>query len=348
MEPFTQNEKVDMLLVDGECKQNAVRSSNLYRERYPERRHPNRRYFAKLVQKFRQQPEVQERSIVNVDKEIDVLAYVNLNKTFSTRQIVEELHISHQSVWKILKKHKYRSFKYQLHQHLCESDNERRIEYCREYLQKMAINPDFPYKILYTDESRFTNNGMFNRQNNRYWAQENEHLIRDGSFQERFGFNVWMGIKGRTLVGPILFYGPLTGNRYLGFLQNEIEAEIESWPVAEISRFYFQQDGAPPHNARQVAIYLNQTFADKWIGTQGPIRWPARSPDLTPMDFFLWGYLKNKVYHTAPRDREDLEQRLRQAVSELTPHQLDRVVNATINRIQLCMRVNGGHFEQLL
>ena len=54
----------------------------------------------------------------------------------------------------------------------------------------------------------------------------------------------------------------------------------------EDSDIYFQQDGAPPHYHRDVRAYLDAVFPDTWIGRRGPIEYPARSPDLTPMDFF--------------------------------------------------------------
>lgn len=38
------------------------------------------------------------------------------------------------------------------------------------------------------------------------------------------------------------------------------------------------------------------TFPDWWIGRDGPINWPPRSPDISPLDFFLWGYVKDIVY----------------------------------------------------
>ncbi|KAJ8962876.1 hypothetical protein NQ318_001284 [Aromia moschata] len=55
-------------------------------------------------------------------------------------------------------------------------------------------------------------------------------------------------------------------------------------------------DGAPPHFARQVRDFLNVEHPNRWIGRNGPIHWPARSPDLTPCDFYLWGYMKQLVY----------------------------------------------------
>ena len=56
------------------------------------------------------------------------------------------------------------------------------------------------------------------------------------------------------------------------------------------------QDGAPPHFSCFVTDVLNERFPDAWIGRGGPIPWLSRSPDLSPLDFFLWGYIKNIVY----------------------------------------------------
>ena len=34
--------------------------------------------------------------------------------------------------------------------------------------------------------------------------------------------------------------------------------------------------------------------------------WPAELPDLTPLDLFLYGYLKNRIYINRPIHTEDL------------------------------------------
>jgi hypothetical protein len=283
---YSSNEKVDMLLIYGECHKNSRNAARVYAERYPARHHPCFQYFPYLEKKFREARVDEDDFIIDEATEINVLAYVEMNPTASTREIGHEVQISHESSRKILKKHGFRSFKYQLHQHLYEEDGARRTVYCQWLLQNNAADRDFISSILFTDESRFTNNGMFNKQNVRYWARENQHLMKEGNFQERFGVNVWAGIIGSRIIGPILFQGALTGERYLQFLQNDIEGFLNHLPFAELQRMYYQQDGAPPHNTARVLNYLTNRYENRVIATNGPVRWPARSPDLTPLDFF--------------------------------------------------------------
>jgi hypothetical protein len=54
----------------------------------------------------------------------------------------------------------------------------------------------------------------------------------------------------------------------------------------------FFRNGAPPHYVLGVRTYLDEQFPGRWIGRRGPTEWPARSPDLSPLDFYLWGHLK--------------------------------------------------------
>jgi hypothetical protein len=49
----------------------------------------------------------------------------------------------------------------------------------------------------------------------------------------------------------------------------------------------FHQDGAPPNWARVAPEFLDIHFPGRWAGRDGPIPWPPRSPDITPLDFFL-------------------------------------------------------------
>ncbi|PSN49423.1 hypothetical protein C0J52_06611 [Blattella germanica] len=59
---------------------------------------------------------------------------------------------------------------------------------------------------------------------------------------------------------------------------------------------FYQQDGAPPHYHLAVRSFLDDNLPGHWIGRRGPIEFPPRSTDLTPMDFYLWGTVKDEVY----------------------------------------------------
>ena len=84
------------------------------------------------------------------------------------------------------------------------------------------------------------------------------------------------------------------------------------------------------------------------MGRYGPIRWPARSPDLNPLDFFFWGYCKELIYKTLPEDMEDLDTRLRYAVWAIEEDVMQNVQRNLLRRMRACVRMDGGHFEHLL
>lgn len=132
---YLQNEKVDMLLIYGECRRNAHAAERLYIERYPQRqgRHPSRQYFKKLEMQFRNQGQEQgnqnqaENVIISEEMEINVLAYCEAYCTVNTRELAREANISRKSVRCILRNHSYKCYRFQIHQHLYENNEERRL-----------------------------------------------------------------------------------------------------------------------------------------------------------------------------------------------------------------------------
>ncbi|EFN89577.1 hypothetical protein EAI_04190, partial [Harpegnathos saltator] len=65
--------------------------------------------------------------------------------------------------------------------------------------------------------------------------------------------------------------------------------------------------------------YPNGRYPNRWISIGSPgHEWPPTSPDLTPLDYFLWGAVKAKVYAQAPTTRENIQQRIRAAFQSIT------------------------------
>ena len=98
------------------------------------------------------------------------------------------------------------------------------------------------------------------------------------------------------LIGPVILDDRMTGKNYLDLLQNELPKQLEDVSLATRIAMYFQHDGAPSHYTRHVMQHLNDTFPNRWIDHGSTINWPRRSPDLTPLDFCLWGFVKREVY----------------------------------------------------
>ena len=120
-----------------------------------------------------------------------------------------------------------------------------------------------------------------------------------------------------------------------------------------LNTMVFMQDGAPPHYKNEVRRWLNEMFPGRWMGRQGsaaiptPIQWPSYSPDLTPCDFFLWGYIKEQVYRSGmPKTLAELKERIQKAFDEMPQEMVNRSLDAYRVRLQRCIDVEGKSVEQ--
>ncbi|GFU40442.1 DUF4817 domain-containing protein [Trichonephila clavipes] len=59
----------------------------------------------------------------------------------------------------------------------------------------------------------------------------------------------------------------------------------------DVQELWFKQDGATCHTARATIDLLKDMFGDRLISRFGPVNWPPRSCDLTPLDYSLWSYV---------------------------------------------------------
>lgn len=146
--------------------------------------------------------------------------------------------------------------------------------------------------------------------------------------QHRWSINVWGGIIGTHVIGPHFFKGNLNRETYLPFLRNELPNLLEDVNLHIRHKMWLQQDSAPAHRSRLIVTYLNEKFHRRWIGIGSQTQeWPPRSPDLTPMDFFLWGYVKEKVYATQSTTIADIKLRIERAFRDITGGTLRKVEN---------------------
>jgi hypothetical protein len=187
-------------------------------------------------------------------------------------------------------------------------------------LEQLTADDNYLQKILFSDEATYHTHGVVNRHNCRIWGSENPHaLMEHVCYSPKV--NMWFGIMPNRICGPFFFHeSTITSTVYLDMLENFVFPQI-----AEVYGLIFQQNGAPPHFGAIVRTVLGERFPGRWIGRGGPINWTPRSPDLTPMDFFFWGYIKDIVYSERVEYLPDLHRRITAAIAAVPVDVLSRV-----------------------
>lgn len=217
-------------------------------------------------------------------------------------------------------------------------------------MNQLEQNPNFLRNVIFTDECKFTNMGIFNRHNEHIWSIENPREHQERRPQIRFGVNVWVGLLDDTIIGPYIYEENLNADRYYNFLRTFLTEYVDNnICLNRLNTVWFQQDGAPPHNARRVGECLSEMFPGKVISNNGDILWPARSPDLSPLDYYLWGTMKDLIHKTVPTDIDELRRTIITTFrTKIRRRDISRAIQNLRKRVELCLEVEGGVFEHLL
>lgn len=281
------------------------------------------------------------------DLEETIIREIERSPWISTRDLSLRTGAPYFDVWQVLSDEGMHPYHFLHVQQLLPDDYESRRNFSEWILHHRNLAPN----ILYTDESQFTRHGISNIHNEHLWMRENPREIKQRSFQERFHLNVWLGVCGGTLLGPHFFNGTLTAPIYSNFLRDDLPLLSENLPLAVRRDLIYQHDGAPAHRAAAVTNHLNAYFRGRWIGNNGGlVRWPPRSPDLTPLDFSIWGRLKAYVYDEEMRNVNQLREKIVRGCNEIRAGEgvLWETTNSVLSRATLCLENNGGHFQNYL
>ena len=230
-------------------------------------------------------------------------------------------------------------------------DGPARIDFCQWFQDHQQ---DVAQRIIYTDKCIFKQDGPWNSRNEHYWSQINPRATKSTS-GHCFSLHVWAGLLNDQILGPVVLPTPMTSQLYLNFLQNNfpllVETAQENVPYAErICRpVWYQLDGCGPHFGQIVREYLDQAYPGRWIGRGGLRAWPTRSPDLTPLDFFLWGDMKRWcMLLPHPNNVQELWTRINGAATDIQAYSIEVATLSIHYHTQICIQQNGGRFEQFL
>jgi hypothetical protein len=217
-------------------------------------------------------------------------------------------------------------------------------------VERLAADEKFAKKIIFSDEAHFHLSGFVNKQNCRFWGNENPRIMQEREMHP-LRTTVWCGFWEGGVLGPFFFEDDegnavtINGERYRDMISTQLWPSLED---TEIDNLWFQQDGATCHTSRQTLAFLHEKFPQRVISLHGDQEWPPRSCDLTPCDFFLWGYVKSQVYANKPRTIPELKAEIRRVIGGIEPHICERVIRNFEERINVCRLSTGGHMADIV
>ena len=329
---------------------NSEQARRRYYEEYGEEA-PDGRTIRRWTDKFLSTGSILPRSssgnrtsrVLNEKKDSIVNAITDNPRT-SQRVIANEVGVSHRTVGRTLKENGYKPYKvHQMHQ-IFSHDEQSRLAFCRSILERNSEESSWSDRIIFSDECTFHMSGRVNHHNDFFYATSNPHVYDEVSIRSK-GLTVFVAVSYHGIIAVDISEDTMTSDRYCDILSKKV------FPVLSQSLHrsaVFQQDGAPPHFSNKTRNLLNRHLNNRWIGRGGPIPWPARSPDLTICDFFLWGHIQNKVYAFSFENNEQLKLKIEEELKEIPLSFIRNSFKNFVHRCEVCVAQSGGHFEHLL
>ncbi|KAJ4433388.1 hypothetical protein ANN_15647 [Periplaneta americana] len=320
-----------------------------FQERFPGVDPPERTTVHKIVNKFKTTGSVldkkrrRRRHVLTEEKLDDIGAQLEQSPQKSLTQLAQQAGVSRTSAHnatKLLKCHPYKVT--EVHS-LEAGDLHRRINFCNWFLQSVNDGSLNPQLVMFSDEAWFHLHRQVITQNTRYWSVDNLRLLHESPLalhDSKVG--VWCAINAKRIIGPIFFHETLNADRYQALILDQFFPQL-----TEEERRYgvFQQDRTTAHTSSSSLRAITDIFEGRVI-SEG--LWPARSPDLTPCDFYLWSSLKDRVYRSNPRTLDELKNNIQREIVKISDAELQHVNQNVIRRYNTCLAANGKHFHHRL
>ena len=162
---------------------------------------------------------------------------------------------------------------------------------------------------------------------------------------------VWCGFWSRGIIGPFFFENEqgeavtVNGDRYRAILNEFLFTKIEE---KDIGNIWFQQDGATCYTAEATLDVLRPIFEDRIISRRTDAVWPHQSCDLTPLDYYLWGAVKDKCYAEKLETINALKDNIREPIGEIQLHTIHNVLKNWTDHVGYCMASRGSHLNEII
>ena len=234
-----------------------------------------------------------------------------------------------------------KSFTIQVKQLLTEEMKEKRLTIGKRLLSSLKHETKGKMKV-FSDEKMFTVDWKPNRRNDRYICSDISEVPVAMRTKHPVGVMVLGAVTSAGHVMPPHFFGPgekVDADAYLNALEHTVKPWIDT--VTGGSDYVFQQDSAPAHTAKRTQEWCQENFSMVWTKDM----WPPNSPDLNPMDYYVWGAVQAKVNDHPLGGRVALQEKIRQVMRQMEEEEVARACSRFRPRLEGIIQAGGGYIE---
>ena len=214
---------------------------------------------------------------------------VDVDPGVSMRAIARELGCSEKLVRKICTQDlRYKSYRLCKGQFMNQATKERRLVKAKALLNRFKHPPSPKILIFYSDEKNFNQDQKVNSQNNRWLCEDPEEvpIVMKTKFPAQVMVLGVVSNEGDVMPPHVFAQGlKINTEVYIDVLSNVVKPWMDG--VARGRPYVWQQDGAPAHNANRTQDWCRANLPHFWEKEV----WPPSSPDVNPLDFYVWGAL---------------------------------------------------------
>lgn len=196
-------------------------------------------------------------------------------------------------------------------------------------------NEFFFQNIVFTDESKFSNNPDFIR----IYRLKGDISEKYTSAFEKYPVSVmvWGAIAYNFKSELVFFESTVNSDVYLNMLKETKIFEILQNHFKS-SNFFFEQDGASCHFEEKVLNYIFER-SNLVCG------WPANSPDLSPIEM-MWAIVKFRISRyeidQKPSTKAELISAIKREWDSIDIEVVNRLVLSFRKRLELCIHLGGN------
>ena len=206
--------------------------------------------------------------------------------------------------------------------------------------------------MWFSDEVHFSLSGHINSKNSVFRGSEAPYEVLQGPLHSA-KCTVWVAISKHGIIGPFWFENDVeetvtVNKKHYIVVLNKFRRALGASRGMRREEQWLQQDGATPYTVNITMEWLDHRFAGRLISRRRIPEWSPHSTDLNPLDFYLWGFLKDHVYQNNPQTIAELKVAIIQQIRGITMEECVRVIDNFARRLKVCHQCGGAHLEHVL